>query len=192
MLHGLCRSCWLLCCVAFLLACRHFGNVLHYIYGAFYSVVMWRSSKMWASGVAKWRGLLGGCKRKFLFVLGATPNFVLRERTLYLCERIIWVYWGLSLVRVSLHHLYSLHLLVKFLLVAARRCRLKVEPSKFLVLSCVCVSILLSTLLHSFLLFGKVFQRSIIFSQSILYRVLPRGIFHDNLVIELPLTIYNN
>ena len=45
--------------------------------------------------------------------------FVLRERTLHLCERIIWEYWGLGLVRVSLHHLYSPHLLVKFFLVAA-------------------------------------------------------------------------
>ena len=95
--------------------------------------------------------------------------FVLRERTLYLCERIIWMYWGLCLVRVSLHHLYSLHLSVKFLLVAAHRFRLKVELDKFLVLSCVCVSIFLSTLLRSFLLFGEVFQRSIIFSQLIVW-----------------------
>ena len=102
------------------------------------------------------------------------------------------MYWGLSLVRVSLHHLYSLHLLVKFLLVIARRRRLKVEPNKFLVLSCACVSIFLSTLLRSFLLFDEVFQRSIIFSQLSLCEMLPKGIFHDNLVIELPLTIYNN
>ena len=132
----------------------------------------------------KMKRLVGGLCEKISLCIRCNPKlciesqaFVLRERTLYLCERIIWVYWGLSLVRVSLHHLYYLHLLVKFLLVTARRRRLKVESSKFLVLSCVCMSILLSTLLRSFLLFGKVFQRSIISSQSILCGVLPEVLF---------------
>ena len=126
----------------------------------------------------KMKGLVEGLCReeKISLCIRCNPKlciesqaFVLSERTLYLCERMIWVYWDLSLVRVSLHHLYSLHLSVKFLLVAAHRFRLKVELDKFLVLSCVCVSIFLSTLLRSFLLFGEIFQMSIIFSQLIVW-----------------------
>ena len=79
-------------CMAFLLACQHLCNVFHYIYGACYSEVMWRSSKMWASGVAKWRGLLGGCARKFLFVLGATPNFVLSPKLCIERENFVFVW----------------------------------------------------------------------------------------------------
>ena len=144
------------------------------------TLVLFCSIYMWQNEGACW----GVVQRRENFSLGKkislcircnpklcieSQAFVLSERTLYLCERMIWVYWDLSLVRVSLHHLYSLHLSVKFLLVAAHRFRLKVELDKFLVLSCVCVSIFLSTLLRSFLLFGEVFQRSIIFSQLIVW-----------------------
>ena len=58
-------------------------------------------------------------KRKFLFVLGATPNLVLSPNFCFEREFIfVWEnnleYWSLGIVRVSLYHImYSSYLLVK-------------------------------------------------------------------------------
>ena len=85
-------------------------------------------------------GFVEGCavKRKLLFVVGATKHgiesqLLFWERTLYLYERIIWEYWSLGIVRVSLYHImYSSYLLVKICFAIAYGCRLKVESCKFL------------------------------------------------------------
>ena len=53
------------------------------------------------------------CNPKLCF---ETQTFVLREITLYLCERIIWVYWGWGIVRVTVHRLCIPILLVKFIM----------------------------------------------------------------------------
>ena len=66
-------------------------------------------------------GFVEGCaeKRKFLFVLGATPNLVLSPNFCFEREFIfVWEnnleYWSLGIVRVSLYHImYSSYLLVK-------------------------------------------------------------------------------
>ena len=102
---------------------------------------------MWANGVAKcnakdlFEGFLKVCaeKKKLIFVLGATLNLVLSpnfcvERGLCICVRIIWEYWGLDILNVSLHHLLCFpYLLVKLCSAITRQRKLKVEPHKSLV-----------------------------------------------------------
>lgn len=79
------------------------------------------------------------------------------------------MYWGLGGVKVPLHHLYSPHLLVKFLLVPACGRTLKAEPLKILMFSLVCVCVYILSILSLFLLlFFEIFLKLIIFSQSIL------------------------
>ena len=65
--------------------------------------------------------------------LGIESQLLFWERTLYLYERIIWEYWSLGIVRVSLYHiLCSSYLLVKICFVIACGRKLKVESHKFL------------------------------------------------------------
>ena len=96
-------------------------------------------------------GFVEGCaeKRKFLFVLGATPNLVLSpnfcfERTLYLGENNLGAlgFGRLGIVRMSLQHLLCFpYLLVKIYSAITHRRRLKVKSHKslvfFLVVACV-------------------------------------------------------
>ena len=102
---------------------------------------------VWADGVAKCnreRSLLRVCEElwreeKTYFVLGATLNLVLSlnfcfERELCICVRIIWEYWGLDILSVSLQHLLCFpYLLVKICFAITRQCKLKVELYKYLV-----------------------------------------------------------
>ena len=102
---------------------------------------------MWANGVAKFnreRSLWRVCEglwreEKTYFVLGANLNLVLSlnfcfERELCICVRIIWEYWGLDILSVSLQHLLCFpYLLVKLCSAIARQRKLKVEPHKSLV-----------------------------------------------------------
>ena len=122
-------------------------------------------------------------KRKLLFVLGATPNFVLIwVPTFVLRENFVFVFgcigiWAL-LWGCYYTILYSPPLLVKISSVDAHGYRLKAKPHKFCVFSCVCLYLFfLSIFPHSYYLFGDIFQRSIIFSPSMLYGVLSRSIF---------------
>ena len=103
---------------------------------------------MWANFVAKcknerslWRRFCGGlCSEEKTSLcircnpkLGIESQLFFWERTLYLYERIIWEYWSLGIVRVSLYHsLYSSYLLVKTCFAVACGRRLKVESRKFL------------------------------------------------------------
>ena len=117
------------------------------MYGARYSEVMLFCS-MWANFVAKcknkrslWKGFCGGlCSEEKTSLcircnpkLGIESQLLFWERTLYLYERIIWEYWSLGIVRVSLYHImYSSYLLVKICFAIAYGCRLKVKSRKFL------------------------------------------------------------